>query len=63
MSDMLKSAQNRLSAVAQTITGGTSATEYKFPPFDDLPRVEGMPQGSLWGFFDKNGQKDEVGSM
>ncbi|KAI4932928.1 hypothetical protein J4E85_003331 [Alternaria conjuncta] len=37
--------------------------EYKFPAFDDLPKVEGMPQGSIWGFFDKDGQKDEVGTI
>lgn len=36
-------------------------SEYKFPAFDDLPKVEGMPQGSIWGFFDKDGKKDEVG--
>ncbi|KAG9383988.1 hypothetical protein A1F94_005899 [Pyrenophora tritici-repentis] len=36
--------------------------EYKFPAFDDLPKVKDMPQGSTWGFFDKNGEKDEVGS-
>ena len=36
--------------------------EYKFPAFDDLPKVKDMPQGSIWGFFDKNGEKDEVGS-
>ena len=36
--------------------------EFTFPAFDDLPKVEGMPQGSIWGFFDKDGQKDEVGS-
>jgi len=37
--------------------------EYKFPPFDDLPKVKDMPQGSIWGFFDKDGEKDEVGSQ
>lgn len=36
--------------------------EYNFPAFDDLPKVKDMPQGSIWGFFDKNGDKDEVGS-
>jgi hypothetical protein len=36
--------------------------EYKFPAFDDLPKVKDMPQGSIWGFFDKDGEKDEVGS-
>lgn len=35
--------------------------EYKFPAFDELPKIEGMPQGSIWGFYDKNGKKDEVG--
>jgi hypothetical protein len=37
--------------------------QYSFPPFDDLPKVEGMPQGNIWGYFDKNGKKDEVGSQ
>ncbi|KAF2851469.1 hypothetical protein T440DRAFT_394807 [Plenodomus tracheiphilus IPT5] len=38
--------------------------EYIFPAFDELPKVEGMPQGNLWGFFDdKNGVKDEVGTI
>jgi hypothetical protein len=37
-------------------------SEYNFPAFDDLPKVEGMPQGNTWGFFDKDGKKDEVGS-
>lgn len=62
MSDTLKTAQNRLWAVAQTLTGGYMGSSHQFPKFDDLPKVEGEPQGSLWGFFDKNGKKDEVGS-
>jgi hypothetical protein len=37
--------------------------EYKFPAFDDLPKVKDMPQGSIWGFYDKDGKKDEVGGM
>ena len=37
--------------------------EYKFPAFDDLPKVKDMPQGSIWGFFDKDGEKDQVGSQ
>jgi hypothetical protein len=36
--------------------------EYVFPPFDELPRVEGQPQGCLWGFFNQDGKKDELGS-
>ncbi|KAH7078180.1 hypothetical protein BKA63DRAFT_593576 [Paraphoma chrysanthemicola] len=36
---------------------------YEFPAFDDLPIVNGEPQGSLWGFFDENGRKDEIGTI
>jgi hypothetical protein len=57
MTGTLKAAQDRLS----TLTGGLICSEYKFPAFDDLPKVDGMPQGSIWGFYDKDGKKDEVG--
>lgn len=57
MAQALQSAQEKLS----TMTGGVVGFEYKFPAFDELPKVEGMPQGSIWGFYDKNGKKDEVG--
>ena len=31
------------------------------PNFDDMPKVEGMPQGCAWGIFDKEkGKKDVV---
>ncbi|KAJ6063341.1 uncharacterized protein N7446_007461 [Penicillium canescens] len=33
------------------------------PKFDDLPPVEGMPQGCAWGVFDKNGIKDLLGTL
>lgn len=33
------------------------------PDFDDLPRVEGMPQGCAWGIFDRDGQKDVFGTL
>lgn len=33
------------------------------PDFDDLPRVEGMPQGCAWGIFDRDGQKDIFGTL
>ncbi len=36
-------------------------TPYVFPSFDDLPGVPGTPQGCLWGFYDRDNQKDEVG--
>jgi kynurenine formamidase len=39
------------------------STNYQFPPFDQLPRVTGQPQGCLWGFFDKDGKKDELGTL
>lgn len=57
MAQTLQNAQEKLS----TMTGGILGAEYKFPAFDDLPKVEGMPQGSIWGFYDKSGKKDEVG--
>ncbi|KAK3984743.1 putative cyclase-domain-containing protein [Cladorrhinum sp. PSN332] len=33
------------------------------PDFDDLPKVEGQPQGCAWGVFDKDGQKDHYGTL
>ncbi|KAK3370468.1 putative cyclase-domain-containing protein [Podospora didyma] len=33
------------------------------PDFDDLPKVEGQPQGCAWGIFDKDGQKDVLGTL
>lgn len=63
MAGVLQKAQGRLSAVAQTIAGGVASDEYKFPAFDDLPKVDGMPQGSIWGFYDKDGKKDEAGAV
>jgi hypothetical protein len=35
----------------------------KLPDFDDLPKVEGMPQGCAWGLFDQNGKKDVYGTL
>ncbi len=55
----LQIAGDRLSAMASTVTGRPS---HGFPAFDDLPEVEGQPQGCLWGHFDKGQKKDEVGS-
>lgn len=40
------------------------ATDYsKLPSFDELPKVEGMPQGCCWGVFDRNGKKDHLGCV
>ncbi|KAK3308370.1 uncharacterized protein B0T15DRAFT_508842 [Chaetomium strumarium] len=33
------------------------------PDFDDLPPVEGQPQGCAWGIFDKDGKKDVLGTL
>ena len=33
------------------------------PDFDDLPHVEGMPQGCAWGIFDRDGKKDVFGTL
>ncbi|KAF5675900.1 hypothetical protein FCIRC_7273 [Fusarium circinatum] len=33
------------------------------PDFDDLPLVEGMPKGCAWGVFDRDGKKDQVGTL
>ena len=28
-----------------------------------MPQVDGMPHGVAWGLFDKNGVKDEIGTL
>jgi hypothetical protein len=33
------------------------------PNFDNLPNVEGMPQGYPWGVFDKDSKKDILGTL
>jgi hypothetical protein len=53
----------RAPRTTQKINTAMSGSEYKFPAFDDLPKIEGMPQGSIWGFYDKDGKKDEVGGL
>jgi hypothetical protein len=35
----------------------------KVPDFDDLPAVDGMPQGCAWGIFDQAGKKDLRGTL
>ncbi|KAI1495689.1 putative cyclase-domain-containing protein [Biscogniauxia marginata] len=35
----------------------------QIPNFDDLPPVPGMLQGCAWGIFDKDGQKDLLGTL
>ena len=33
------------------------------PDFKDLPAVEGMPHGCAGGLFDKDGKRDNVGTL
>lgn len=33
------------------------------PDFKDLPAVKGMPHGCAWGLFDKDGKRDNVGTL
>ncbi|KAI7089324.1 hypothetical protein KC356_g2534 [Hortaea werneckii] len=63
-------AQTRLSELNATLKDN-DPPHITFPPFDQLPRVEGQPQGSLWNFFDRpnpgGGEeivpKDELGTL
>jgi hypothetical protein len=36
---------------------------FTVPEFDDLPTVDGMPQGCAWGVFDQDGKKDLRGTL
>jgi hypothetical protein len=38
-------------------------SELRLPSWKDLPAVKGMPHGCAWGLFDKNGVRDEVGTL
>lgn len=38
-------------------------TMTSLPSFDDLPPVKGMPQGCAWGVFDKDDEKDIMGTL
>jgi hypothetical protein len=33
------------------------------PNFEELPDLPGLPKGSTWGLWDKNGVKDELGTL
>lgn len=65
----LQAAGDRLSAITATLTGRPTNP---FPAFDDLPKVEGQPQGCTWGLFDhptgtnattSTAKKDEIGTL
>ncbi|KAI0168549.1 hypothetical protein BJ166DRAFT_480854 [Pestalotiopsis sp. NC0098] len=40
-----------------------SRPEFNIPQYAELPPVPGMPPGCAWGIWDKNGVKDQVGSL
>jgi len=33
------------------------------PSYNDMPKVDGMPHGTAWGLWDKNGERDNCGSL
>lgn len=57
---LLESAKERLSALSASISG---QPHFHFPPFDKLPAVPNQPQGCTWGFWDRDGLKDELGTL
>ncbi|KAF5656267.1 hypothetical protein FCIRC_13764 [Fusarium circinatum] len=38
-------------------------TNFSFPEFDALSVVKGQPKGCLWGYFDVDSQKDQLGKL
>jgi hypothetical protein len=38
-------------------------SDLQLPSWKNLPPVKGMPQGCAWGLFDKEGIRDEVGTL
>jgi hypothetical protein len=59
---MAESVQKVAGQVGQAIGLVDDSPTYTFPDFDSMPPVKDMPQGCAWGFFDKDGKKDELGS-
>ena len=59
----VKVAQNIIEAVQLLCTETLLPMTFSVPQFDDLPPVEGMPQGCAWGIFDKDGEKDVYGTL
>lgn len=39
------------------------STVEKLPCYHDIPAVDGMPHGCIWGLFDKDGEKDQLGTL
>lgn len=33
------------------------------PDYENIPPVDGMPHGCVWGMFDKDGAKDQLGTL
>lgn len=45
------------------IEKGSKMRAQDLPEFKDIPKVEGMPHGTAWGLWDKNGERDSNGSL
>lgn len=33
------------------------------PSFDDIPTIDGLPKGCTWGLWDRDGVRDELGTL
>lgn len=73
LSSLASTLTSRVSSTASSLTDraahtaavmtGTSGSTQVFPAFDDLPKIPNQPQGCMWGYWDHNGIKDEIGSL
>lgn len=42
---------------------GSTFNAKNLPAYKDIPVVPGMPHGCAWGLWDKDGEKDQLGSL
>ena len=52
-----------LPSLIHTASSLTSMRAQDLPSYNDIPKVPGMPHGCAWGLWDKNGEKDQLGSL
>jgi hypothetical protein len=52
-----------LPSLIHTAFSRTSMRAQDLPSYNDIPEVPGMPHGCAWGLWDKNGEKDQLGSL
>lgn len=58
----IKNGQDRLSSMARSFTAAILSPKYTFPASDNSPKVEGRPQGNIWGLFHTCDVKNEIGA-